>query len=117
MSSLTHVTDDKLFSTILRLHSKILGLVLGLLTGSLIFIVTNWLVIKGGHKAPDGEYVVGPHLELLAQFFIGYHVSFLGSIIGFAYGFAVGTLSGALLGWIYNIIVDVRTVQAPEAKT
>ena len=34
MSSLTQVGDEKLFSTILRLHSKVLGLVLGLLIGN-----------------------------------------------------------------------------------
>ena len=76
--------------------------------GLAIFIATNWLVIKGGHITPSGEYVVGPNLELLSQFFIGYRVSFLGSIIGSAYGLAVGTLGGALIGWIYNKIVDFR---------
>lgn len=75
--------------------------------GLAIFIATNWLVIKGG-LTPNGEYVVVPHLQLLSQFFIGYRVSFLGSIIGFAYGFAVGPLGGALIGWIYNKIVDFR---------
>jgi ABC-type nitrate/sulfonate/bicarbonate transport system permease component len=58
---------------------------------------------------PDGKYVVGPHLQLLGQFFIGYKVSFLGSIVGFFYGFALGTLCGAAIGWIYNKIVDFRT--------
>ena len=100
--------EEKLFSAILRFNVKILGLVLGILMGLAIFIATNWIVIKGGHITPDGEYVVGPHLQLLSQFFIGYRVSFLGSIIGFAYGFAVGTLSGTLIGWIYNKIVDFR---------
>ncbi len=78
-----------------------LGLILGILLGLTIFIMTNWLVIKGGDP-------VGPHLGLLSQFFIGDRVSFLGSIIGFAYWFAVGTLSGSLIGWIYNRIVDFR---------
>ena len=100
--------EEKLFSAILRLNVKMLGLTLGVLMGLAIFIVTNWLVIKGGHITPNGEYVVGPHLQLLSQFFIGYKVSFLGSMIGFAYGFAVGTLGGALIGWIYNKIVDFR---------
>jgi len=100
--------EEKLFNAILLLNVKVLGLVLGILMGLAIFVATNWLVIKGGHITPDGEYVVGPHLQLLSQFFIGYRVSFLGSIIGFAYGFAVGTLSGALIGWIYNKIVDLR---------
>ncbi len=93
--------DNKLFTGILRLNAKMLGLVLGILLGLAIFIMTNWLVIKGGNP-------VGPHLGLLGQFFIGYRVSFLGSIIGFAYGFAVGTLSGIMIGWIYNRIIDSR---------
>ena len=96
------ITDEeKLFSGILFLNSKILGFTLGLVCGLTIFIATNWLVIKGGEP-------IGPHLQLLSQYFIGYRVSFLGSFIGFAYGFAAGTLSGALIGWIYNRIVTFR---------
>jgi hypothetical protein len=108
MTSFQKTNDERLFSGILRLNAKILGLVLGLLMGWGIFIATNWLVIKGGLTGPGGEHIVGPHLQLLSQFFIGYRVSFLGSIIGFAYGFALGTLSGGLIGWIYNRIVLFR---------
>ena len=93
--------EEKLFSGILWLNVKALGLALGLLLGLAIFIATNWLVLKGGKP-------VGPHLSLLGQYFVGYKVSFLGSFVGFAYGFALGTLSGALIGWIYNKIVEVR---------
>jgi hypothetical protein len=95
------VEEQKLFSGVLSLNSKVIGLVLGLVCGLIIFIATNWLVIKGGDT-------VGPHLELLNQFFIGYRVTFLGSFIGFGYGFALGTLSGAMIGWIYNKIVLFR---------
>jgi hypothetical protein len=101
-------TEEKLFTGILRLNSKILGLVLGLMLGLTVFIMTNWLVIKGGPVGPGGERIVGPHLKLLAQFFIGYRVSFAGSIIGFAYGFALGSIGGSLMGWIYNRIADFR---------
>lgn len=100
--------EEKLFSSVLRFNAKIFGIIFGLLMGLAIFVATNWLVIKGGHIGPHGEYVVGPHLKLLSQFFIGYRVSFIGSIIGFAYAFAVGTLSGALLSYIYNWIVEWR---------
>lgn len=93
--------EQKLFRGILYLNSKVLGLVLGLICGLVIFIATNWLVIKGGET-------VGLHLQMLDQFFIGYRVTFFGSFIGFAYGFAVGTLSGAIIGWIYNKIVLFR---------
>ena len=101
MTDIMPSDENKLFSGILRLNAKMLGFVIGILLGLAIFIMTNLLVIKGGDP-------VGPHLGLLSQFFIGYRVSFLGSIIGFAYGFAVGTLSGSLIGWIYNRIIDFR---------
>jgi hypothetical protein len=93
--------EQKLFSGVLWLNARILGLTLGLVCGLALFLATNWLVIKGGEK-------VGPHLALLSQYFIGYRVSFLGSLIGFFYGFAVGTLSGSLIGWIYNKILTLR---------
>jgi hypothetical protein len=108
MPTLNHTNDEKLFAAILKLNAKVLGLVLGILFGLALFIATNWLVVKGGHITASGEYVVGPHLQLLSQFFVGYRVSFLGSIIGFFYGFAIGTLSGSSIAWIYNKIVDLR---------
>jgi ABC-type dipeptide/oligopeptide/nickel transport system permease subunit len=95
-------TEEKKFlSGVLWLNVKTVGLAFGAVCGLLIFLATNWLVIKGGDT-------VGPHLALLDQYFIGYRVSFLGSIIGFAYGFALGALCGALIGWIYNKIVALR---------
>jgi hypothetical protein len=109
MSAEKITDEERLLKGVLRLNAKILGLVLGILMGLVIFIGTNWLLIKGGQMTPDGKYVVGPHLQLLGQFFIGYRVSFLGSIIGLFYGFALGTLCGAAIGWIYNKIVDFRT--------
>lgn len=93
--------NDRLFTGVLWLNAKIFGVTLGLLTGLLIFIATNWLVLKGGAT-------VGPNLQLLSQFFIGYRVSFWGSFIGFAYGFVLGTLGGALIGWVYNMIASFR---------
>jgi hypothetical protein len=64
-----------------------------------IFVTTNWLVLKGGE-------VVGPHLGLLNQFFIGYEVTFLGSLIGFMYAFVTGFMVGYGVARIYNWIVD-----------
>jgi hypothetical protein len=101
--------EERLFKGIARLNSRFLGLILGLFMGLGVFVATNWIVLKGGHIAPSGEYVVGPHLQLLSQFFIGYEVSFWGSIIGFLYGFALGSLAGTAMGMIYNKIVDLRS--------
>ncbi|MCL4244068.1 MAG: hypothetical protein KJ002_02905, partial [Candidatus Dadabacteria bacterium] len=90
------------------LNAKSMGLVFGILLGLLIFIATNWLLVKGPQPNSAGQYVVGPHLGLLSQFFIGYSVSFLGSIVGFIYGFALGTIAGTFVGWLYNRIVMFR---------
>ena len=100
-------SDYKLFKGVLRLNAKYLGLIIGLLLGLAVFIATNWLVIKA-EILPTGQRAVGPHLQLLSQFFIGYRVSFIGSIIGFLYGFAIGSICGTAIGFIYNKIVDIR---------
>lgn len=87
--------DEDLTGNIIRLNDTILAVVLGLMTGLLVFVATNWLVIKGGSP-------VGPHLALLSEFFPGYSVSFLGSLVGLAYGAAVGAAAGWSMAWVYN---------------
>lgn len=98
-------TDDKLeeivFTRVLRLNAVVQGVVLGLLTGGVIFIATNWLVLKGGR-------VVGPHLSLLNQFFLGYRVSFFGSLVGFAYGCVLGFAVGYVIAIVYNFAARAR---------
>ena len=91
----TDWNDEDLVGKIIRLDGAILALVLGLMTGLLVFVVTNWLVIKGGEP-------LGPHLVLLGQFFPGYSVSFLGSLIGLAYGTALGFVAGLSIARVYN---------------
>ena len=99
---------DQITGYVLRLNAKILGLVLAFLFGSALFIATNWLIIKGGEP-------VGPHLQLLGQYFPGYSVTFWGSLIGFIYGATVGGLAGGLLGWIYNGIVMLKRGEKKSA--
>jgi hypothetical protein len=86
---------------VMRLNAMVHGVVAGLLVGLGIFIATNWLVIKGGET-------VGPHLALLGQFFIGYRVTFVGSLIGFGYGFITGFLIGSFIAAMYNRMADFR---------
>jgi len=91
----TNWTEEDLGREIIRLNGTLLALVLGLMTGLLIFIATNWLVIKGGES-------IGPHLALLGQFFPGYSVSFLGSLAGLAYGTTLGSVAGWTVARVYN---------------
>lgn len=87
-----------------RLDAVLHGIVTGLIVGLLIFVATNWLVLKGGD-------VVGPHLSLLGQFFIGYQVTFVGSFIGLAYGFVAGFVLGYAVAALYNWLLNVRGVR------
>ena len=64
-----------IMSRVIRLNATVLGIVIGTLLGFAIFLSTIWLVIKGGD-------VVGPHLALLGQYFLGYEVTIAGSFIG-----------------------------------
>lgn len=93
--------EERLARAVLRLNGTILGLVLGIISGLIIFVSTNWLVLKGGR-------VVGPHLSLLGQYFIGYRVTFLGSFVGLAYGFGCGFTGGWVLAWVYNLILRFK---------
>jgi hypothetical protein len=93
---------------LMRLNATISGIVVGLLSGLTIFVATMWLVLKGGPPGPEGEPVVGPHLALLGQFFIGYDVTFAGSLIGFAYGFVTGFVVGYSVARIYNWLVGLK---------
>jgi hypothetical protein len=86
---------------VLRLEALVQGLAWGLVAGFGLFLATNFLVLKGGR-------VVGPHLALLRQFFIGYEVSFVGSLIGFAYAFLCGFVAGYVVSRVYNRIVAKR---------
>ena len=101
MSEQEKALEEILVSRLLRLNASVLGLVSGILLGGGLFIATNWLVLKGGE-------VVGPHLELLGQYLIGYRVTFGGSFVGLAYGFVVGYVGGYVVAILYNWFVDLR---------
>ena len=100
------MSDDRkalpiLTTHVVRLDAILNGASVGFLTGFGVFLATNWLVLKGGP-------VVGPHLSLLAQFLVGYEVSFAGSLIGFAWGFVYGFLAAYGASAVYNHIVARR---------
>jgi hypothetical protein len=52
--------------------------------------------------------VVGPNLGLLGQFFLGYTVTYAGSIVGFGYGFITGFIIGFSIATVYNWIISRR---------
>lgn len=101
-SQRTAESEERLLArAVLELSGNILGFVLGIVAAIVLFVATNWLVIKGGDQ-------VGPHLGLLGQFFIGYRVSFVGSLIGMVYAFVGGYLAGRIIAGVYNRVVRLR---------
>lgn len=98
-----NISEEEIIrKAVVRLNGHILGFVLAMIGALIIFLTTNWLVLKGGE-------VVGPHMGLLGQFFIGYSVTFAGSLIGAAYAFVIGYASGLFIAWIYNWVMSLRS--------
>ncbi len=83
------------------LNAILVGIVTGLVLGIGIFLTTIFLILKGGP-------IVGPHLALLGQIFIGYDVTFVGSLIGLGYGFVTGFIIGYVVSRVYNWIAGLR---------
>jgi hypothetical protein len=92
---------EEISRAVARIHGGVLAVVCGLICGSGLFIMTVWLLLEGGPQA-------GSHLQLLANYFIGYSVTWGGSLIGFLYGALTGGVLGWTIGFIYNKVVMIR---------
>jgi len=86
---------------VVRLHATVLAVVGAVVTGMGLFIITVWLVLTGGAQ-------MGVHLQLLKHYFIGYSVSWSGSLLGLWYGALTGGVMGWSVGKIYNGVLLMR---------
>ena len=103
---MTSDNEETIIQThLLYLNAVVQGISVGLFMGLGLFAITIWLVLKGGET-------VGPHLALLGQYFIGYSVSWGGSVIGLVYGFVLGYVIGYAYARIYNAVVGKKTARA-----
>jgi len=84
-----------------KINKVSLGLALGILWGASVFLVTLWVMARGG----------GQHLYLLHNFYLGYSVSFVGALLGLVYGFVDGFIGGWLIALLYNAFAK-STLQA-----
>jgi hypothetical protein len=84
-----------------RIHAGVLAVVFAIIGGMGLFLMTVWLLLKGG-------VMVGAHLQLLGHYFIGYSVSWFGSLVGFFYGALLGGVIGWAIGRIYNAVAGFR---------
>jgi hypothetical protein len=96
----------------MKLKGHALGLSLGLIWGGTIFLATIMLLIKAYMGIHHEENMpIGPHLMLLGQFYMGYSISFFGSIVGFIYGF----INAYIVGWIIALIYNRYAGGRPES--
>ena len=96
-----HDKLDEVSRVVVRIQAGVLALVGALIGGIGLFVITVWLLIKGGPQ-------VGAHLQLLGQYFVGYSVTWTGSLVGLLYGALTGGIVGWAIGAIYNGIVGLR---------
>jgi cell shape-determining protein MreD len=71
---------------------KAFAVAAGILWGFLLFALTLLETVRG----------VGHTLGALSALYLGYSVTYLGSVAGLVYGFVSGALIGAAFCWLYN---------------
>ena len=101
MTNDTNEIEKIVLTRVMYINAVVSGLTVGIVFGLGVFFVTNLLILKGGE-------IIGPHLALLGQYFIGYQVTFLGSLIGLAYGLVFGFVIGYGVAFLYNWIATLR---------
>jgi len=92
-----NLTEKALILTFARMDKLAFATAIGSVSGLLFFIATIWLIIKDGR-------VIGPFLQLLSQYFIGYTVTVKGAFIALCYSFVWGFLFGWLFAYIRNLM-------------
>jgi len=92
------VFENGLIRAFARMDKLAMATAVGSVSGLLFFLSTIWLVIKGGD-------VVGPNLELLSQYFVGYTATVSGAYKAFGYGFIWGFLFGWLFAYLRNFLL------------
>jgi hypothetical protein len=93
--------NAQLSHLVVSIQAGVLAFVFAVIGGLGLFLVTVWLLIKGGPH-------VGAHLGLLGQYLIGYSVTWKGSLIGLIYGAVIGGVLGWSIGKLYNLIARAR---------
>lgn len=78
-----------------RMDELALAAAVGAVAGFGTLLATLFLLVKGGE-------IIGPNLQLLGQYFIGYSATPQGALIGAAYSFFWGFLTGWLFAYLRN---------------
>ena len=110
-----HISDEVLIRTFARMDKLAFATAVGTVSGLAVFLASILLVLKGGD-------VIGPNLQLLNQYFIGYTVTLRGAFIGLMYGFLWGFILGWLFAYLRNLSIGIflyfikRKIEIPSFK-
>ena len=91
---------DLLSLTFAHLDARAFGIACGTVVGSVIFLATVILLLRN-------QQPVGPNLDLLGQYLLGYHVTWTGSVIGGLYGLLIGFTGGYAAAAIRNLLASL----------
>ena len=90
----------------MKLSKKALGYSIGTIWGGMIFLLTNYLVVREGTH--------GEHVLILRVLFFGYRFNFLGSLIGFFWGAVYGFITGWLIAFFCNLFIKISPLKILE---
>ena len=97
----TAATSDSIDALVMRafapMHKRAFGLAVGITAGLAIFCLTAF------HVALRPEEALS--IELLAQYFFGYTVTWQGALIGAWWAFVAGFVGGWFLAFLRNLAV------------
>ena len=87
------------------MNVKAFAVAAGILWGFLLFALTLLEAARG----------LGRTLSVMSHLYVGYSVTYLGSVVGLVYGFVSGALIGAAFCWLYNRFAG--TCGEPKGKS
>lgn len=91
--------EESVIRTFSRIDIFAFATAIGAVSGLFFFLITMWLIVKGGD-------IIGPNLQLLGQYFIGYSVTVKGSFIALVYGFIWGFIFGGMFAFFRNLFLS-----------
>ena len=82
------------------IHKRALGVAVGLVAGLLLFGLTGFTLVM----LPESDR---PALELLANYFYGFEVSWSGAFVGLFWAFTTGFVVGWFVAFVRNLVVSI----------
>jgi hypothetical protein len=96
------IESERLMESVLRrINARVLGLTLGALSATALFLATNVLILRGGQN-------VGQILSRLCFYLPWYEVTFWGSLIGAFWAFLFGFIAGEIISRVYNLVAGMK---------